>query len=133
MSSMRISTPPGAVCIDGAQLEGGGQILRNAAALAAVLVRPLFVHSIRAGRSKPGLAPQHATGLQLVAALCCGVLDGAQQRSSAITLTPTRPPRAGDYVADTTTAGSVTLLAQQALPCLFLATERPGFAAGDAR
>ena len=54
-------------------LEGGGQILRNAAALSAMIATPIEVTKIRAGRSKPGLRAQHLAGLQLVAELCQGL------------------------------------------------------------
>jgi len=77
------------VTIDGAHGEGGGQILRNAAALAAITRTPLRVHSIRAGRApKPGLRPQHLHGLELVARLSGFELKGGFVGSSEITLTP---------------------------------------------
>ena len=49
----------------GSMLEGGGQILRNAAALAAITGARLKVLDIRAGRKNPGLRPQHLAGLQV--------------------------------------------------------------------
>ena len=55
------SRPQGA----GSMLEGGGQILRNAAALAAITGARLKVLDIRAGRKNPGLRPQHLAGLQV--------------------------------------------------------------------
>ena len=86
------------------------------------------MHSIRAGRDRPGLRPQHLTGLQLVAALTAGALSGGTVGSSDVTLTPGAPLRAGEHTADTGTAGSCVLLAQTALPCLLLAS--PGAARG---
>jgi RNA 3'-terminal phosphate cyclase (ATP) len=50
------------VVIDGSFLEGGGQTLRISSALSAILCVPIRIHSIRAGRSTPGLRPQHLTG-----------------------------------------------------------------------
>lgn len=44
-------------------LEGGGQILRNATALASITGSAIAVDNIRAGRKQPGLSPQHLTGL----------------------------------------------------------------------
>lgn len=92
-------------------LEGGGQILRNAAALAAITCTPIKVSKLRAGRSKPGLRAQHLAGLQLVAELCQGKLDGATIGSQEICLTP-HHISSGHHVADTKTAGSCMLLAQ---------------------
>ena len=49
------------VHIDGAQGEGGGQILRSSLALSIVTGEPLAIENIRAGRKKPGLLRQHLT------------------------------------------------------------------------
>ena len=92
-------------------LEGGGQILRNAAALAAITSTPIKVSKIRAGRSKPGLRAQHLAGLQLVADLCQGRLEGGTIGSQEISLTP-HHLSCGHHIGDTKTAGSCMLLAQ---------------------
>jgi len=64
--SDRKSTPAPHLTVDGAQLEGGGQIVRVAAALSAITGARLTITNIRAGRDKPGLRPQHLAGLELV-------------------------------------------------------------------
>ncbi|CAD7949611.1 unnamed protein product [Amoebophrya sp. A25] len=46
---------------------GGGQILRNAVAIAAVTCRPVRIVSIRHCRPKPGLQAQHLAAVKLVA------------------------------------------------------------------
>ncbi|KXZ54935.1 hypothetical protein GPECTOR_3g105 [Gonium pectorale] len=98
--------------IDGSMLEGGGQILRYSAALSAITGTPVAVEKVRAKRSKPGLQPQHLTGLQLVERICRGELQGGAVGSANISL---RPGAAvcGRYSADTRTAGSCTLMVQQ--------------------
>ncbi|KAK7084175.1 hypothetical protein SK128_015348 [Halocaridina rubra] len=104
------------VSIDGSYLEGGGQILRIGLALSSTENVPITVTKIRAGRSNPGLRPQHLTGLQLTRDMSNGTLDGGQISSQEITFYP-GPIEGGRYMADTQTAGSVSLLIQATLPC----------------
>ncbi|XP_062252232.1 RNA 3'-terminal phosphate cyclase [Platichthys flesus] len=106
--------------IDGNLMEGGGQILRVSAALSCITGSAIKISNIRAGRSSPGLRPQHLSGLQLVSDLCCGVLQGATISSTDVSLTPGQI-RSGNHTADTQTAGSVGLLLQVALPCALYA------------
>ena len=53
--------------VDGSTLEGGGQVVRCALSLAWLNRRQVTVHSIRAGRSNPGLGNQHLAGARLSA------------------------------------------------------------------
>lgn len=107
--------------IDGAQGEGGGQIVRTALALSALTGTPVRVDRIRVGRERPGLAPQHLTVVRALAALCAATVEGDQLRSTALQFYPTRPPQAGPYAfdvrdaADNGSAGAVTLLLQALL------------------
>ncbi|EDL6971903.1 RNA 3'-terminal phosphate cyclase, partial [Salmonella enterica subsp. enterica serovar Typhimurium] len=49
------------IALDGAQGEGGGQILRSALSLSMITGQPFEMSGIRAGRAKPGLLRQHLT------------------------------------------------------------------------
>ncbi len=44
------------IALDGAQGEGGGQILRSALSLSMITGQPFEITGIRAGRAKPGIA-----------------------------------------------------------------------------
>jgi len=101
--------------IDGAHGEGGGQLVRNAAALAAVTGKAVRVSNIRAKRPNPGLAAQHVAALQALAAVSGARIDGLQPGSRQIIVTP-GTPRGGSHRFDVGTAGSVTLVLQACLP-----------------
>lgn len=101
--------------IDGSYGEGGGQLLRTTVALAALTGQPVRVIRIRAGRKNPGLAPQHVTAVQVVAALCGAEVAGLRPRSQELTFRPFGL-RGGDWSFDVGTAGSITLVLQACLP-----------------
>lgn len=103
--------------VDGAQGEGGGQLLRTALALAAATGTPLHIEHIRAGRRPPGLAPQHLAAAQAVAALCGGRLEGAELRSPALTFRP-GTTLSDELTVDVGTAGNVILVLHTLLPIL---------------
>jgi RNA 3'-phosphate cyclase len=113
--------------LDGSYGEGGGQILRTALSLAAVLEQPVHIANIRAGRAKPGLRPQHLAGVLALARITNAEVTGAELHSRELTFRP-RGLHPGQYLFDvaekTGSAGSVTLLAQALLPPL-LSADRP--------
>ena len=110
-----------AVQIDGSFGEGGGQILRSSLTLSLLTGRPLELVNIRAGRSKPGLRPQHLTAVRAVAAIGEAQLQGDAIHSQYLKFRPTTTPAAGEYhfdvrdVAKGGSAGSMTLIAQTIL------------------
>ncbi len=106
--------------IDGSMGEGGGQILRYSLALSAVLLKPVHIYKIRAKRSKPGLRPQHLTGVKALAEITNAVVKGASVGSSEIWFEP-RTRKGGYYRFNIGTAGSVTLVIQAILPALLYA------------
>ena len=101
--------------IDGSYGEGGGQLLRNAAALAAVTGNSVRVTNIRAGRPNPGLAAQHVTGLHAIAAVANADIEGLEIGSRKVTVKP-GTSSGGKFRFDVGTAGSVTLVLQACLP-----------------
>lgn len=104
--------------IDGSQGEGGGQILRTALSLAAVLGRHVRIEAIRARRPNPGLAAQHLTALRALATICQARVSGDAPGSRVVEFEPTSPPAAGAYRFDVAaarqggSAGAVTLVLQ---------------------
>lgn len=99
------------LCIDGSLGEGGGQVLRTAAALSAVTGESMKISSIRANRRNPGIMPQHLSAINAVAELCDGRLEGAKIGSQELEFIPGNI-REGRLNIDVGTAGSVTLVLQ---------------------
>lgn len=103
--------------IDGAQGEGGGQVLRSSLALAMVTGRAFKIERIRAGRAKPGLMRQHLTAVTAAAKVGAAKLGGAALGSTELWFDPAGV-RAGEYAFSTGSAGSATLVLQTVLPAL---------------
>ena len=116
------------IVIDGAHGEGGGQLVRNSIAYAAIMKQGLRIHNIRLNRSKPGLRPQHVTGIRMAADILGGSLEGAEPEAVTVTYKPPPvvegtkdQPAYREIIGDTTTAGSICLLLQTSLPCALFA------------
>lgn len=101
--------------IDGSYHEGGGQILRTALSLSAVLQKPIKINNIRAGRPKPGLKAQHVVGVKAVQSLSKAKVEGLTRGSQEITFEPTKLV-GGNFMMNIGTAGAVSLVLQTVLP-----------------
>jgi len=101
--------------IDGSTLEGGGQILRTAISLSTITKKPCRVFNIRRNRQKSGLMPQHLLGLQALAQLSAGRLEGDKLGSEEIEFYPGQI-QAKDLHIKIETAGSITLVLQTLIP-----------------
>lgn len=106
--------------VDGAQGEGGGQLLRTALALSAVRGVPVEIHSIRARRKTPGLQAQHLTALTALVQICRARVEGASPGSQRVLFSP-GAVQPGEYRFDVGTAGSTGLVLQAILVPLALA------------
>lgn len=119
------------ITIDGSRGEGGGQVLRTSLSLSAITGQPFHIDKIRAGRSKPGLRPQHVTAVRAVTALCNASVEGCELDSTQLLFEPGSAAVGGSYKFDVTeaspsgrSAGSVSLILQAILwPLLF--ADRP--------
>jgi len=100
--------------VDGSYGEGGGQILRTAVALSAIIKRPVKVVKIRAGRPNPGLRPQHVGTIKIIASMCDAEVEGLHVGSPTILFKPKRLA-ASEMRYDIGSAGAITLLLQVAV------------------
>jgi RNA 3'-terminal phosphate cyclase (ATP) len=103
------------VQIDGSYGEGGGQIIRNSLALAAVTGKSVEIKNIRARRSKPGLQPQHLTAVRAAASICAARLEGDAVGTNRLLFEPQAAVQPGEYRFDIGTAGATGLVLQTLL------------------
>lgn len=108
------------IALDGAQGEGGGQILRSALSLSMITGRPFAITGIRAGRKKPGLLRQHLTAVRAAAEICGAQVSGDEPGSQHLRFCPGKI-RAGEYRFAIGSAGSCMLVLQTVLPALWFA------------
>ncbi len=106
--------------IDGAEGEGGGQIVRTALGLSLVTGRPFRLVNIRARRGRPGLLRQHLTAVEAAARIGDARVEGARPRSATLDFEP-RTVEPGAHSFDVGSAGSATLVLETVLPALLLA------------
>lgn len=111
------------IAIDGSYGEGGGQILRTALALSCLHGKPFTLTSIRKGRPKPGLMPQHLAGVRAARLLSGAAVRGDAVGSTELSFEPGEI-RGGNYFYDIGTAGSTSLLLQTMIPALLFAKEK---------
>jgi RNA 3'-phosphate cyclase len=108
--------------LDGSQGEGGGQILRTSLALSLITGRPFRLRNIRAGRAKPGLAPQHLKSVLAAAQVGRASVKGASLGSTSLDFEP-GPVTADNYEFRIGTAGATSLVLQTVYLPLALASE----------
>ncbi len=111
------------VVIDGSHGEGGGQTLRTSLSLSILTGRPVEISRIRAGRSRPGLQPQHLAAVRAAAAISAAQTEGAEPGSTRLLFAPQSRAAPGVYHFEIGTAGAATLVAQTVLLPLALAGE----------
>lgn len=96
--------------LDGSEGEGGGQILRTALTLSLVTGRPFHLRNVRANRRpKPGLQPQHLTGVRAAAEVGGARVVGDSLGSTDLTFHP-GTVSTGAYRFAVGTAGAVGLV-----------------------
>lgn len=103
------------VRIDGSMGEGGGQIVRTAAAMSACTGHGLRLTNARANRDTAGLRPQHVAALQAVARACDGRLEGVEVGAENFALDPGEVT-GGHVRVETGTAACVNLVLQALAP-----------------
>ena len=112
--------------ISGDLLEGGGQIVRTAVALAALTAKDVRISKIRDKRPNPGLQAQHVTAVKALAAICNAETESLIQGSRELVFRP-RTHVSGHFSFDVGTAGSIPLILQALMPSATFAPSQVEF------
>ena len=107
--------------IDGAEGEGGGQVLRTALTLSMLTSQPFHMVRVRSRRPRPGILAQHLAAIRAATRLCDAQVAGAAIDSQEFVFRP-RGVTAGRFEIAIGTAGSATLVLQTLLLPLILAS-----------
>lgn len=109
------------VRIDGSQGEGGGQILRTAISLSAIIGIPIEVTGIRAKRENPGLRPSHLAAVKAVTDLFGAKVENLRVGAEWVRFSPSAyRPVGGLHKVDIGTAGSISLTLMAVIPAVSL-------------
>jgi RNA 3'-terminal phosphate cyclase (ATP) len=109
------------VKINGSQGEGGGQILRTAISLSAIIGVPVEVTDIRAKRQNPGLRPSHLAAVKVVTDLFGAKVENLQVGADWVRFSPSSYRANGDLQkVDIGTAGSIPLTLMAIIPAVSL-------------
>ncbi|WP_406670683.1 RNA 3'-terminal phosphate cyclase [Methanolobus sp. ZRKC4] len=109
--------------IDGSYGEGGGQILRTAVALSAIIKEDIEINNIRHNRPKKGLKTQHLKSIEAVAMMCDADINGLFPGSTQIYFSPSEIRGVETHI-QIGTAGSIPLLMQSIMPIAAYSPER---------
>lgn len=101
--------------IDGSHGEGGGQILRTAVALSAIIKEDVTITNIRRNRPKEGLKPQHMKSIETAGMMCNADINGLFPGSTEIYFSPSEMEGFQKDI-HIGTAGSISLLIQTIMP-----------------
>lgn len=103
---------------------GYGQVLRTALAISSITLKPIRIFNIRKNRPKPGLMPQHLTGVLELAKITKAEVKGAKIGSTEIVFIPKDFEIPEKFLIDIKTAGSITLLLQTLLPVIIFSDKK---------
>ena len=103
--------------VDGSFGEGGGQILRTALSLSCLFQKPFRIFNIRKNRKKPGLMPQHLTGVRAAQLISRAEVQGDLAGSMELFFSPGEV-KGGSFFFDIGTAGSTMLVLQTLVPAI---------------
>ena len=108
--------------IDGSFGEGGGQILRTALSMSALLGVPFRIFNVRGKRPRAGLRAQHLAAVRAVKAVSGASVEGDALDSKDLRFRPSNL-KGGVWRFDIGTAGATPLVLQTLLPPLIFARE----------